>query len=294
MDNTDILIIGAGPAGISASLYAVRAGFDTVVLENGKSSLEKAEIIENYYGFAKGITGKELLENGKAGAKALGAEIIFGEVTSIAFDFDEGFTVKTTDGDFRAKSVIIATGSKRTKPKIENLEALEGMGVSYCATCDGFLYRDKDIAVIGNSDYALSEATELLPFANSVTLLTNGEEVKANFPDEIEIITKKITSLKGKDALEKVVFEDESTIEVSGIFIAIGTAGSSELARKIGAFTDGTNITIDENMATNVPGLFAAGDCTGGLLQVSTAVSEGAKAGTEATKFLRKMFSGLA
>lgn len=156
-----IIIIGAGPAGISAALYAARANMDPLVINNGIGALEKAEKIENYYGMEHPVSGKELFETGLAQAKALGVRILEVQVLGIG-GFDT-FTVKTTAGDFDTISVILATGSKRKAPAIPGIKEFEGRGVSYCAVCDAFFYRGKDVAVLGNSDFALHEAEELAP-----------------------------------------------------------------------------------------------------------------------------------
>lgn len=281
----NIIIIGAGPAGISAALYTTRAGFDTTVIAIPGGGLYKAEKIENYYGFKEPISGKDLYESGIEGAKRLGVKFIRGEV--VGMGFSDKFTVKTTDNEFSADAVIIATGSKRNKPDIENLEKFEGKGVSYCAVCDAFFHKGKNVAVLGNAQYALCEANELINIANSVTLLTNGEEPKIS-DERLTVNKKKIKVLSGCNLLEKVIFEDGSELEVSGLFVALGTAGSADLARKMGILTEGNNIITDENGATNIPGIFSAGDCTGGLLQISKAVYDGANAGIAAINFLRK------
>ncbi|MEG1870315.1 MAG: NAD(P)/FAD-dependent oxidoreductase [Oscillospiraceae bacterium] len=281
----DVIIIGNGPAGISASLYVARAGLTALVIGKDMGTLRKAEKIENYYGFVDGITGEELAKNGIEQAKRLGVEFAHKEVVDISFD--EMYNVKTSDGDYLAKAVIIATGTQRMAPKINGLKDFEGRGVSYCATCDGFFYKKKDVAVIGSKEYALHEATELSGIANSVTLLTDGEPAPENIPTEIAVNTKKISELAGETKLECVVFEDGTTLTIRGAFIAFGSAGSTALATKLGAVVNGNKIAVDENMSTNLPGLYAAGDCTGGMYQVAKAVYEGARAGMEAAKFVR-------
>lgn len=282
---SNIVIIGNGPAGISTALYTTRAGIDTIIIGKDHGALGKASEIENYYGFRQPISGKDLIQDGIEGAKRLGAKIISDEVLGISF-FDR-FVVTTKENEYYADSVVIATGTSRSTPKIKRLKEFEGHGVSYCAVCDAFFYRGKDVAVLGDGEYALHEALELLPTSNSVTLLTNGKEPSTIIPENIKVNTNIIVSLNGNDVIDSVVFQDGSTLAVSGLFVAIGVAGSTDLAKKLGASTENSRILTDENMATNVPGLFAAGDCTGGLLQISKAVYEGAKAGTEVIKYLR-------
>ncbi|MEG2928087.1 MAG: NAD(P)/FAD-dependent oxidoreductase [Oscillospiraceae bacterium] len=280
----DIIIIGLGPAGVSASLYTQRAGMKTLLVGQESLSLEKAEKIENYYGLDRAMSGKELYAAGIKQAQAVGAEIVKDQVVAISWEGD--YTVKTTQEQFTAKSVIIATGTKRDTPRIEGLKELEGLGVSYCAVCDGFFYKGKKVAVLGSGDYAIEEATHLKAIAEGVTILTDGA-VPKNRQAEFEYVEKKIKKIQGTQKVEGVCFEDGSVLEVSGVFVAVGTAGATDLAKKLGAQTEGNYIVVDENMQTNLPGLYAAGDTTGGLLQVAKAVYQGAMAGTQSVKFVR-------
>lgn len=290
-----IIIIGAGPAGISAALYAVRANMDPLVINNGIGALEKAEKIENYYGLEHPVSGKELFETGLKQARALGVRILDAQVLGIS-GFDT-FQVKTTAGEFETVSVILATGNRRKTPSIPGIKELEGKGVSYCAVCDAFFYRGKDVAVLGNSDFALHEAEELAPVAGSVTIYTDGKEPDFSKESPFAVNTMKIQSVDGENqvaglrlcgnssAIEKI---QTSYIPVDGIFIAMGTAGSTEMARQMGAvLTEKGNIKVNEKMESTIPGLFAAGDCTGGLLQVAKAVYDGAQAGISANQYVR-------
>ena len=279
-----VIIIGAGPAGISAALYAVRGNLDPLVINNGIGALEKAEKIENYYGLEHPLSGQELYDTGIAQAKALGVRILDAQVLGVG-GFDT-FVVKTTEGEFETQSLILATGSKRAAPKIPGVKEFEGKGVSYCAICDAFFYRGKDVAVLGNGAYALHEIGDLSGVAESVTLLTNGVEPNGDFGN-IKIITDPIDSLYGENRLSGVKFKDGSSLPVSGLFIALGSAAASDLAKKVGAPVEGNSIKVGADMSTGLPGLFAAGDCTGGLLQVSVAVGEGAKAAMSAIKFVK-------
>jgi len=283
---SNIVIIGNGPAGLSAAIYAARAGVNTTVIGSGNSSLLKAEQIENFFGHPEPITGKDLLKNGEAQCKRLGVAIHYDEAVGISFG--ESLMVQTASGQaFPADAIVLATGVSRKVPKIPGIEKFEGSGVSYCATCDGFFFRGKDVAVLGSGDYAANEAHELSAIAKSVTILTDGEPLKLEPPAGVRVNTTKIAGLKGTATLEAVEFTDGTSLTVAGVFIAMGTAGSGDFAKKLGAETEGNKILVDEKMATNVPGLYAAGDGTGGWYQVTKAVYQGAVAGSEAAKYIR-------
>ena len=283
----DLVIVGSGPAGVSAALYAARAGVRTTVLTKGPGALDRAELIQNYYGFSEPISGAELERRGIEGAKALGVNFVTAE--AVGLTYTDRLTVETLAGEFPADAVILATGASRAAPKIPGLVGLEGHGVSYCATCDAFFYRGKDVAVLGNGEYALHEVQALLPVVKSVTLLTNGSPLTAQFPPEVAVHPEKIDAILGEERVTGVQLNGGGIVELSGVFVALGVAGSTALARKLGAEVDGNHIVVDpRTMQTTLPGLYAAGDCTGGLLQVAKAVYEGALAGTEAAKTLRK------
>lgn len=282
----DIAIIGSGPAGLSAALYTCRAKLKTVVIGKDNGSLAKAELIENYFGLEKPISGLQLVQNGKNQVKNLGGIILEEEVIGISWN--KYFEIETTEKKLQAKAVLIATGSSRKKANIENLEQFEGKGISYCAICDAFFYRNKDVAVLGNGAYALKEIQELMPIVKSVTLLTNGLELTTNFPPEINIIKTPVKKLSGENTLEKIIFNDDSNISVNGLFMALGNASASDLAKKLGAIlTNQGLIKVNEYMETNIKGLFAAGDCIGGLLQISKAVGDGAKASQKIISYIR-------
>lgn len=283
----NVIIIGKGPAGISAALYTARANIKTTIIGRDYGALQKADKIENYYGFANPVSGEELVKAGIQAATRLGCEVITDEVVGIGFE--EKLTVKTKNGSYTADAVLLATGASRNTPKLQGIKEFEGKGVSYCAVCDAFFYRGKDVCVLGSGDYALHEALELLPIANSVTILTNGEEPTAIIPNSIKVVMKKIKAIEGEQKVSQIAFEDGEILPMSGVFVAVGVASSSDLAKKIGAQVEGVHIVVDKNMATNVPGLYAAGDCIGGLLQIAKAVSDGAIAGTQIVKYIRSL-----
>ncbi|MCR5439052.1 MAG: NAD(P)/FAD-dependent oxidoreductase [Selenomonas sp.] len=286
-----VVIIGAGPAGVSAALYARRGGAEVTVVSSGKDtgSLTKAHLIENYYGLAEPVSGAELFQRGIQGAKRIGVEFIEDDVVAVTFAEDfHGFQVETKQEKYDADIVILAAGAAHKTLPVPGIREFEGKGVSYCAICDAFFYRQKKVAVIGAGEYALHEASALLPHAAQVTLLTNGEEPGCSFPESVVIKTAKLSALEGSGRVQQVRFQDGSVLPVDGVFLAVGVAGSTELARKMGIMLEGNAIKVDEHMATNIPGIFAAGDCTSGLRQVAKAVYQGAEAGLAALRFLRE------
>lgn len=274
----DVIIIGAGPAGVSAAVYAKRGALNVLVIAKDTGTLEKAKKIENYYGF-KSITGEELYRNGLEQLKHLNIELVKDEVVQL--NYTNKFEVTTVNNVFESKYVVLATGVSRNVPNIRGIKEFEGKGVSYCAICDAFFYRNKNVAVLGSGNYAIHEAEILKPVAKSVTLLTNNEKLVENRDIDLNVNEKKIREVRGYDKVDEVVFDDDTKEKVNGIFVAIGTASTNDLARKIGARVENNNILVNENLETNVPGLYACGDCTGGILQISKATYEGTKVGLE-------------
>ena len=271
------------PHGISAAIYAKRRKLSVLVISKGNGALAKTDKIENYYGFARAISGQELYENGLAQAKNLEIELLEDEVVSV--QLEEKYEVETVNSHYQAKSVILATGTNRMVPPIKGIKEFEGKGVSYCAVCDAFFYKNKEVAVLGNGNYAIHEMEQLKPVAKEVTILTNGEPIVENRNiGDIKVESKKIREFRGDSKIQEVEFEDNTIKPVQGVFVALGTASSNDLARKIGARIENNRIVVNENMETTVPGLFACGDCTGGLLQISKAVYEGAVAGLAVLK----------
>ncbi len=279
----DVIIIGAGPAGISASLYAKRANLDVLVLYKGESSLWKAEKIENYYGFTNGIKGSKLYEDGIEQARNLGIEVKETEVIGIQNKI-ETFEIKTENEIFESKAVILSTGNKKVRPNIAGVTEFEGRGVSYCAICDAFFYRKKNVVVIGDGKFAISEAEELSHVAESVTILTDGKET---LETKFDVNNKKIKAILGEQKVEKIEFEDGSILKTDGVFIALGEAGASDFAKKMGLQQEGDNIIVNDKMETNVKGVYACGNITVGLQQICKAVYEGAQAGISVANFVR-------
>lgn len=311
--NFDIIIIGAGPAGISASLYAKRANLNVAVIYSGESQLEKAHKIENYYGFPKGINGSDLYNDGIAQAKNLGVEIINDEVTHIELIAPPPLTqysVRAGSQEYTAPAIILATGNKKLRPSIEGILEFEGKGVSYCAVCDGFFYRKKKVAVIGNGIFALEEASHLAHIADSVMILTDGKpdsELKAAlekdswFSQKIKLNNHKIKKILPNEDSSRVggiefMTDDKSsdvtTLALDGIFVALGNAGAADFAKKLGLLLNGDSIAVNEKMATNAPGIFSCGNANGGLLQVCKAVYEGGVAGLSAIDYIRNLKKG--
>lgn len=321
----DCIIVGAGPAGIQASIYIKRAGMNPIVFYKGESELEKAEKIDNYYGFENGISGKELFEKGIMQATNSGIEIKKEEILNIEMEDNLEFKVKSENDTYQAKAVILATGLKRIVPKIENIEKYINKGVSFCALCDGYFYKGKNVVVIGDGKNAIEEADVLKKVAKSVRILTSSEIKSINGTEQkVKSITLKndINECKSNNkesnqeevnknkASERQFIECNSTvgeknsnstnsnsddsnsndsneIQVDGVFIAEGIAGGFEFAKRMGIITKNETIVVNDKMQTNVPGVFACGNITGGLLQVSKAVYEGAEAGINVINYIK-------
>ncbi len=290
----DAIVIGTGPAGISASLYLARAGHSVLALGAGAGALERAESIENYFGFPEPVTGSELVERGLAQARRLGVEVRRQEVVHIGVE--ETFVVKAAasgaDGtaEYRSKALLLATGKSRAGLKAVGFEEFQGRGISFCATCDGFLYRGKRLAVIGSGEYAANEREELAAFSKDVTVFTDGKPVAAGtFPDDATFVDSAIERFEGSDRVSAIVTKDGTRHPVDGVFVAVGTAGAASFAATVGIAMSGQDIAVDRDFMTNVPGLFAAGDCLGGYLQIAKAVSDGALASKSMNTYLKSL-----
>lgn len=285
----DVIIIGKGPAGLSASLYTARGGLKTLVI--GKESvLTKGKKIENYC-CSEPMSGEELIQRGIEQAKSFNVEIVEEEVVDIRKD--NSFTVQTRDNTYEGKAIIIATGKVRKSIPIEGLKKFEGKGVHYCVTCDGFFYSGMKVGILGFKDYAVHELKEMAGITEDLTLYTNGNSLDADGENRkyieekgIRVCEKAIKALEGSRVLERLVFESGEREEINGLFVAYGSASSVDFARKLGILLDRDNIIVDKDQKTNVEGVFAAGDCTGGLTQVATAVGQGAIAGQKAKAYV--------
>lgn len=289
LEKYDVIIIGKGPAGISAALYTVRANLKTLVVGADGGALAKTSKIENYFGFEMPVSGKELLENGGKQALRLGAEIKNAEVTAV--EYGEAFNVKTTAGEYAAAAVLIATGQAPRRPELPGVKEFEGKGVSYCTTCDGFFYKNKSVGVLGNGNYAVQEAMELEPFTKDITIFTNGQEINCTgkyekLAEKYKLNRAKVERLEGGEILNSIVLDGE-TQKLDGLFIASGTASSVDFAVKLGVAVKDGAIVVDGRQKTNLDGIFAAGDCTGGFRQIATAVGQGALAGKSIIDYVR-------
>lgn len=292
LNKYDAIIIGAGPAGLSAAIYIARANRGALVVGSGTSTLAKVEKIENYFGFENAVSGKALLEQGEKQAKRLGVEIITGEITSLEQDGEKFTASGIGEAVYSAKAVLLATGQPPRRPDIPGVHEYEGKGVSYCTTCDGFFFRNKKVGVLGSGNYAVQEASELDRFSSDITIFTNAQPAGisggyAQKAKNYKINASPIKKLFGENGVLKGIETADGPLPLDGIFIASGTASSADFALKLGILMKDGSIVTDENRMTNIEGIFAAGDCTGGLKQVSTAVGFGALAGVSIVKYLK-------
>ncbi|MDR2752829.1 MAG: NAD(P)/FAD-dependent oxidoreductase [Oscillospiraceae bacterium] len=288
MEQMDALIIGHGPAGCSAALYLSRAGFRVAVVGKDSGALERAEKIENYYGLPQPLRGADLVNIGRQQAAALGAALLEDEALGLEWLEDAGYQVQLAAGGMlTARAVLLATGKAKRAPAIEGIKEFEGKGVSYCAVCDAFLYRGRTVAVLGGGVYARHEMEALLPLAKKVTLLTHGTEPELDPPKEVVVQTARLTRLRGGEKIERIELENGQQESIDGLFVALGSASAGDLALKLGLRLKKDAIPVNAKQETQLPGLFAAGDCTGSFAQVAFAVAEGAKAALSMIAYLR-------
>lgn len=298
----DLAIIGGGPAGLAAGIYAARADLNTVLFERGMPGglAASTEIIENYPGFTDGIGGPELSMGMEAQARRFGLDIAYAGVDEIAKK--EGyFILKTDDGEFKAGAVIVATGAKPRLLQVKGEKEFHGRGVSYCATCDGALFRGKRLAVVGGGDSAVEEALFLTKFAEKITIVHRRGELratkylqqKAMKNEKIEFLWHGVpVQIKGDDTVKGLAVKDVRTGEikelpVEGVFVYVGHSPSTELVKGLADLDQNGYIITDEEMRTSTAGIFAAGDVRRKTLrQVVTAVADGAVAAVSAEKYL--------
>jgi len=279
-----VIIIGYGPAGISAAIYLKRAGIDPLVIGKDLGALEGyADLIENYYGFSEPIEGKKLIEQGIEQAKRLKIEVLHDSVISLK-PGETGFTVVTTKHKYQAHSVLLSTGKTRTTLNIPGFIKYRGKGISLCATCDGYFYRKKKLAIIGCGAYMLHELEYLSRLTSDITIFTHGNDLDSDL--EYPIIKDPVLSFKGTDRVTHIE-TTQSLYPIDGVFIALGVPSSIDFASQLGVIVEKNSLVVDENYQTNVEGLFAAGDIIGGKLQIAKAVYEGMEAADAIYQYLK-------
>lgn len=265
----DCIIIGKGPAGISAAIYLKRLNYNVLVIGRDFGSLAKAEKIENYYGF-ESISGIDLANLGVKQANRLGIDVLTEEVIEIT-----DLTIKTNKNTYTAKSIFLATGLS-TNP---NIKGIDKANVSFCAICDGFFYRNKKLAIIGSGDLMIHEKSILENFTKDITIFTNNND--ASYDNQVSGVIEGISILDDK----KIISVNNKKYEFDQVFIAI-KSDSNSLAKHMGLIMKDNKIVVD-NYKTNIKGVFAGGDITLGFNQVSRAVADGANASIAINKFLK-------
>ncbi len=306
-DMHDVIIIGGGPAGYTAALYSARAGLDTLVLEKLAPGGQMATTLsmENYPGFEEPISGPDLALRMENQARKFGAVVEYDTVTEVIPD--NGLkTVKTLKNTYRCKAVILCMGAAPRKLGIPKEDLLRGSGVSYCAVCDGALFKGRPVAVVGGGDTAAENALYLSRFCPKVWLIHRRDRLRASKVLQKELFSNKniefiwnavVEELRGQSSLEGITVRDLKTgitrvLDAEGLFISIGVTPSTSLVQGKVAIDDGGYIITDEGMRTSVPGVFAAGDIRSKVLrQVITAASDGAVAAHSAEQYINDTFS---
>lgn len=305
MENIDLVIIGGGPAGLAAGIYAARADMKTVLVERGMPGglAASTEFIENYPGFADGIGGPELAMQMDAQARRFGLDVRSVNVESIQ-PADKHLLVHTEDGIIAARSVILATGAQPSKLGVPGEGKFHGRGVSYCATCDGAFFRDKTVAVVGGGDAAVEEGLYLTKFATKVYIIHRRDSLRATKILQRRAMENKkiefcwnsvVEEILGVGTINEIRLKDVKTeatrqLKVEGVFVYVGLKPSTELVRDLVKLDKLGYVITDDNMKTSQPGIFAAGDVRSkSLRQVVTAVSDGATAAVAAEKYLEQL-----
>ena len=302
MEEYDVVIIGAGPAGLTSAIYDARAGLKTLILEKQivGGQIAWTDNIENYPGF-DGINGLDLAKKMQEQATKHGAIYKDGEVIEIK---DEGNqkVIVTKEGEIKTKAIIVAVGSNPRKLNVPGEKEYEGKGIHYCALCDGAMYRDKVVAVIGGGDAAIKESLYLANLAKKVIVIHRRDELRAEKDHQEDAFAKNniefvwdsvVTEFIGTKFLEKLKIKNvktnvESEIELNGSFTYVGHLPATSWINV--EKTDRGYIKVTNNMETSVKGIFAAGDCTeGDIAQIATAVGDGAIAGTSASKYIETL-----
>ncbi|MBD8870995.1 thioredoxin-disulfide reductase [Nocardioides donggukensis] len=300
----NVIIIGSGPAGYAAATYAARASLAPLVFEGSVTAggaLMNTTEVENYPGFRDGIMGPALMDEMRGQAERFGAELVPDDVVEVDLTA-EPKVVRTATGEFHARAVILATGSGYRRLDLPNEDELSGRGVSWCATCDGFFFRDQQIAVVGGGDSAVEEATFLTRFGAKVTLIHRRDELRASkimqeraFADpKLEMAwNSEVAAINGTDRLESLTLRDtvtgeERQLDVTGLFIAVGHDPRSELLAGQVDLDDGGYVLVDHpSTRTNIPGVFASGDLVDhNYRQAVTAAGTGCAAALDAERFL--------
>ena len=298
----NVIILGSGPAGLAAALYAARAELSPLVLTGTEIGGQAAttSIIENYPGFPDGVGGNELAELFTKNAEKFGARFEYDLVTAVDLS-RRPFQLKTYGKEFQAKAVIIATGASPNKLNVPGEKELTGKGVSYCATCDGWFFKDKKVAVVGGGDSALEEGLFLTRYASSVTIIHRRDELRAgallqkramNNPKISFVWDSVVEKVNGTEALTSLQLKNKKSGEVSdfpvdGLFVFIGHNPNTQLFKGVLAMDEKGYLLSDEKMQTSITGVFAAGEATDShFRQVITSAGMGAAAAIEATRFL--------
>ncbi len=298
----NVIILGTGPAGLTAALYAARADLQPLVITGTEIGGQAAltDRIENYPGFPDGVGGSELAELFQKNAERFGARLEYDTATAVDFS-KKPFIVKTYSKEYQSKTIIITTGAIPNKLKVPGEHEFRGRGVSYCATCDGWFFKEKKVAVVGGGDSALEEAIFLTHYASSVTVIHRRDALRAGAilqkrafenPKINFIWNSVISEIKGAEGvnhliIKNVIDETESKFETDGVFIFIGHSPNTDIFKDQIQLDDKRYIVADNQMRTNIPGIFAAGEaCDSNYRQVITSAGMGAAAAIEATRFL--------